>query len=358
MTKFMYKKIMLTGALAFSLCGHAQLGGLMKKAEKAVKKESRTGPTASAAGGIASKGASPTDGVTSPLHQKYMGKVVFSAANIPMGKENEAAFITSANAGDPIYFRVYMNDSQTNYLQKLLPGQSREALMANGMFKLKYYLDGVECGSAKAHETRFTGDEKSRFTTFRGALRSSEKNDDLIGMDGFARFYFGEQRKLVAEQPAMLSPGDHKFRVDVLPYFENPQTEGPVIASGEITLTARKIVIDPNNPDVCLPKAEMTDKALEAKLIAAFKKNGEFGTDPKELRITSQKWEIGRHKVTGRIINRYLEAAVVTSKNGRCSYRRYDFFQDWDGTGYQENSTYMTNYSEETEISCKCLKAK
>lgn len=352
---------MLLAIILSSLNGSAQLKGLVKKAEKAVKKEATGSSGQSTTSGSVISGPKkdfPTDGVTSPMHQKYMSKVVFSASNIEFGKENEASFITKANAESAIYFRVYMDNSQTNYLQKLLPNETEFTLTTGGMYKIFYYIDGVKCGEERVQESRFGSDEKKSFTTFRGALRSANKDEKLIGSLGYLNLYNNEMKNMALEKPTVLTPGDHKLKIEIMPYHNDPVTTGSVVASGEITITVKKIPFDVNDPNICLPKAQLVDKAIEAKLIGAFKKNGKFGTDPKAVRIVTQKWEITRNEITGRPLKRWLSAVVVVNNNGKCSYREYDFWQDHDGNSYQEDSTYMTDYSDETEISCKCITGK
>ena len=89
--------------LVFSFNGQVQLGGLLKKAKEK--------------GSAAAKAAVVTEGISSPLHQKYMGKIVFAGTDtdIKKAQENEAAFISKATLGNPVYFRVYMDNSLTNY---------------------------------------------------------------------------------------------------------------------------------------------------------------------------------------------------------------------------------------------------
>lgn len=295
-------------------------------------------------------GAFATEGISSPIHEKYKGKIVFANTDAAIKKkqENEALFIGKATFGDPIYFRVYLDNSLGNYAQKLLPNASSAAIIAGAMYKINFYLDGTAAGSSFITEDLFKSTDKESWTTFKGALKTAD-GATFIGANLFTDF--------VKEQESRLTVGDHKFRMDLLPYLRNPEAkEGSVIATGEITLNISKNIIDPNDPAVCLPKAKLSDKPLEAKLIAAYKKNGTFDGDFKELRIISTKWETMNHKATGAVLRRAMTAVVAVTKNGKCSYRTLDFLQDFDGVKYQEEIYAEEHLMSQKEISCKCLK--
>lgn len=331
------KKILFFAVLSLSISSQAQLGGLLKRGEKAAK--------------AATKSEVPTEGVSSPMHQKYMGKIVFASTDTDIKKtqENEAAFLTKATLGSPIYFRVYMDNSLFNYVQKMYPKESSLIIGTHAKYKIRWFLDGAEAGFSIIQEKQFDSEEKEKWTTFKGALKSAD-GTYFIGTNLFPDF--------VKEQQAKLSMGDHKFKMEILPYMDYPETkEGAVVATGEITLTVAKNVIDANDPNVCLPTAKMTDKTIIPKIITAFK-NDKLSTgagEVKEVRVVSQKWNILTHKVTGRPLRRFVSAAIATSKNGKCAYREYDFFQDFDGVKYQDE-IYLEGYSDEKEVNCKCLK--
>ena len=328
------KKIILFTFLACALNGQAQLDGLLKKSKNKASE-------------MADK---HTDGIKSPLHQKYVGKIVFanSNADIKMSQENESGFVSKATVGAPIYFRVYMDNSLTNYAQKLSPKENSETLATNATYKIKFYLDGSEAGSAVIPETVFQKSDKQMWTTFKGALQTSD-GADFVGTKIFADF--------IKENEAKLTLGDHQFRMDLLPYLGTAETkEGAVIASGGITLTVGKVIIDPNDSNICLPKAKMTDKPLELKILAAYKKDGSFEGEPKEIRIISPKWTVVNHKISGAVLSRYLIVVIATTKNGKCFQRHFDVYQDFDGTKYQEEMSMNAHLMSEKEINCKCLK--
>jgi len=128
------------------------------------------------------------------------------------------------------------------------------------------------------------------------------------------------------------------------------------IAVGEIDTIVKNTPIDKNDPQACLPKAKMTDKALEAKIIAAYN-NRNYGDTPKEVRITSDRWYISKNQNTGIPLRRTINVTIGKTKNGKCSFDEYSFAQDYDGNQYQ-NEVYLLGEGIGTmrEISCNCFK--
>lgn len=244
---------------------NAQLGGFKKLKNKVVK----TKTTAD----------QPNNGISSPMHEKYMGKIVFgnTAEAIALKNEKEDQFITKATWGDEIRFRVYMDNSLLNYLK------SQTLSETHGRYKVKFYLNDIEIGWDALKANQFTSDNKRDYTTFRGALKSPGDKTAILERE-FARFLLKEEAKF--------TPGEHKLRIDFHPYQSYPDKyEGPVVASGELMLTMGESLVDPNDEKVCLPKAQMKDAVLEASIVKAFNSKG-WDEQMKEVRIISSKWNI------------------------------------------------------------------
>ncbi|HEX8561610.1 MAG TPA: hypothetical protein VF676_01405 [Flavobacterium sp.] len=317
------KKLILVVVLMFAFSGQAQLGGLLKKV---VEK-----------GGAKQKSA----GVTSATHQKYMNKIVFASSEtgIAKGAEDESLFISKFTLGDPVIFRVYTDKPLVSYVK----GQFPES---HAYYTIKFWLNDVLAHETHMQPQEFTADEKSTWTTWRGALKSPA-NDRYLCLDLFNDFLKENEDKLVK--------GDYKLRIELLPCNDYPRPfTGPVVASGEITMTVNKAVADPNDPLACMPKTLLSDKVLEAKILTAFKAQG-WNEVPKEVRITSAKWNIVRHKVTGYIISRYVEATIGSTREGKCINQSFNFYQDYDGSGYQDE-VYLKGVGPQKTMSCACLK--
>lgn len=173
----------------------------------------------------------PNDGITSPIHKKYIGKIVFTSSLPPLkfAAENEGAFVTKFELGTPIFFRVYMANSLFNYINKLVSGQKREDINSKGSYMIKFYLDNVEVyyANACAGTSEFNAKEQEEMTTFKGALRNPDERG--IGEVAFDRFIYKAMPKL--------SKGDHNVKVELYPTINSPQeATGSVVATGEFTL--------------------------------------------------------------------------------------------------------------------------
>ena len=378
------KRIILT-SLALTLCvftSNAQLGGALNKAKNAKNKTSRTleqmkskkksseepeevteepaAPTSTEAPAMETapvkeetapvevveekeeRPDQPNDGITSSMHEKYMGQIVW--ANKPEGiaykNENEALFVQEATLGEEIRFRVYMDNSLTNYLKHMsLP-------TVHGRYIVKYYLDGKEIDSRTFQENEFTRDAKRNYTTFRGALKTLG-NKLATGEDEF--------QTVLMRNESLFTVGQHKFKMEIMPFQDYPEEYiGEVVASGELTLNVKGKLFDPNDEKVCLPKAKMNNATLEAKVLKAFKAKG-WEETPKEVRIVSPKWNIVRNQYTGIITSRYIDAIVGSEKNGECFYQEFSFYQDYNGSAYQ-SEMYLSGIGSQTKVSCGCMK--
>lgn len=325
------KKLPIILLLMFSMGTQAQFGALLEKAaDKKAAKARANAPDFK------------NDGVTSPSHQKNMNKIVFalSDAAIEKGKEDESKFISKFTLGEPVVFRVYMNNSLANLLK------TQKFNDVHSKYTVKYYLDDVMTTQLLIDNSYFTKDERCQWTTWRGALKSPD-GDNRIGILHFNAF--------IQENEAKLTPGDHKFKMEIYPYISYPdEFTGPAVATGELTMTVKNSIVDKNDTKACLPKALMTDKALEAKILAAFKAQG-WKEVPKEVRITSSKWTIVRHQYTGVILSRFVEAYVGSTRDGKCIKQSFNFYQDHDGSGYQTD-VYLKGIGDQRDIPCGCLK--
>ncbi|MGE0568179.1 MAG: hypothetical protein AB7O73_09535 [Bacteroidia bacterium] len=352
------KKILLVLAgLIICVNVNAQLGGMLNKAKnkmksdkkettekpkEEVKPESNEAPIEKKKEEKTVAPDEPNDGITSPMHEKYMGKIVFGSTmeSIEFKKEVEEKFITKAIFGDEIRYRVYMDNSLVNYLKTM------KFASTHGRYQIKFVLDGTIADSSAFSEDAFSYTEKKSMTTFKGALKSAA-GKIAVGESAFQRFALKHEDKFTV--------GDHVLKVEYRPYQNYPSLYvGPVIASGEITLTVKKTIVDPNDPKTCLPKVEMKNPELEKSILKAFNAQ-KWEETPKEVRIISNKWNIVRNKYSGIITSRYVEAAIGSTKDGKCAYQIFNFYQDYDGKDYQKE-VYLSGIGDKTTVSCGCMK--
>jgi hypothetical protein len=284
----------------------------------------------------------PNNGISGPIHQKYLGKIVFALSGdaVAKGNEKESEFVTRATFGGEIYYRAYLDNSLLNYLKNTLHPD------VNGRWKIKFYIDGNEAGVELMQRDFFSKEQKQGYTTFKGALKSMP-DGDATGEIEFKRFMRKNEDKFTM--------GDHVLKIEYIPYSEEPKEfDGPVVASGEITLSIKKALADPNDVKTCLPKALMSDKVLEASILKAFNAKG-WTEKAVKVRIISSQWNIEKNKRTGAIISRYVDAVIGSTEDSKCAYQNFSFYQDYDGKAYQKE-VYLSGTGDKVDISCGCLK--
>ncbi|MFC7348943.1 hypothetical protein ACFQO9_19670 [Chryseobacterium zhengzhouense] len=289
------------------------------------------------------------------LHGKYVGKVVFSNSVITR-ESPESKFITTYTFGDKLHVRGFFPRSILN--SKLISivetGKTVKEMKYNywdkehldNRYFLKLYLDGNYILGTRTSESPETLHAIS-------SLSINETLNDDESESNFGKLLYKELKNKVD----LLTPGRHKLKLEFTPassgYDSDYQYKS--IAIGEIDMIVKDRKIDLNDPDVCLPIAQMNDKILEGKILKAFKAKG-FKAEPKKVRIVSKKWNIIRNEY-GIILRRYVEAYIGYSKNGKCYYDTYNFNQDYDGSGYQDEVYLMgEGIGTERERSCECLK--
>lgn len=283
------------------------------------------------------------------LHKKYVGKVVFSNSEITR-ELSESNFITTYTFGDKLSVRAFLQHSMLNsMLLQLVENGEKAKELNNVSWSPKYliylYLDG-NLISGTSYALSFAERETHNALSQRATLNNDESEPNL------GKVLYKELKTKLE----LLTPGKHKLKISYVPYFSaGDKLKFKPVAEGEIEMVIKDKKIDLNDPDVCLPIAQMNDKSLEGEILKAFKEKG-FKAEPKKVRITSSKWNIKRNEY-GIIIRRYVEAYIGYSKNGKCYYDAYNFNQDYDGTKYQDEVYLMgEGVGTERERSCECLK--
>lgn len=334
------KKIILAAVVLFSVNSQAQLGKLLKDK----------------IGGKSKVELYPEEKLDFPQYQNHIGQVCFSNEEFERTLP-ESKYIKTYNFGDNLSMRAFMANSPANsmLLQLEQSGKKPREINENrnsfsGQTKVLFilYLDGQKVTNT-SYASNFTESDMTSLPTHRAEF--NDGTDDL---------YFGETLMTdLKRKQDLLTPGTHKLRIEVIPiktFGFGSDIDYKPIAVGEIDMIVKNTPIDRNDPDACLPVAKMTDKALEAKIMLAYKNRGLKGT-PKEVRIISDRWYIAKHQYTGVPLRRTVTAVIGVSKDGKCSRDEFSFAQDYDGSTYQnEVYLYGEGIGTEREISCKCFK--
>jgi hypothetical protein len=285
--------------------------------------------------GVFAQAATKDDGITSPIHQKLVGKVAFLKENLAKEQVTEAKLVNEFTLGDLIYFRVYMAKSMVNSLLEKDPSLDQTDAVRNATYILVFSLNG-----GKNIETTldFGSDptEKKQWTTWRGSLKHSRETG-ILGMNNFREF-------LAASQ---LTKGKHAVKLAIFPAYKGIRGEP---ATGEFTLNVN--AIDPSDSQTCLPRAGSSDPEIERMFLQTYKAKGLPGTPGKAV-ITSDLWTIDRNRTNNRIEKRRASGAVAVNSAGQCFYQFFWLTQDYNGT---YGAPYFSMTGEKTSINCACLK--
>ncbi len=90
-----------------------------------------------------SKDIVTNQGITSAFHQANLGKILFTAQNIPVSKLKQAGCIDGihlTNKSD-LFMTVFMGNSMTNYLHALAPHLAADSLVKIGNYQFALYVD-------------------------------------------------------------------------------------------------------------------------------------------------------------------------------------------------------------------------
>lgn len=334
------KKIILMACIAFTCNMQAQLLGKLKDK----------------VGGKSKLELFPEEKLDMPQYQNNIGKVCFSNEEFERTLP-ESSYLKTYTFGDKLSMRAWFANSPANSMMLQLEqsgikakeiNENRNPFEYQSKVLFVLYLDGQKVTNT-SYAFTFQKSDMSGLATHRAEFN-----------DGTDEIYFGESLMVdLKRKQDLLTPGTHKLKIEVMPIkmagFGDSFDYKP-IAVGEIDMIVKNTPIDKNDPQACLPKAKMTDKALEAKIIAAYN-NRNFGDTPKEVRITSDRWYIAKNQNTGIPLRRTINVTIGKTKNGKCSFDEYSFAQDYDGNQYQ-NELYLLGEGIGTmrEISCNCFK--
>ena len=218
-----------------------------------------------------------TEGITTDLQKKSVGKITFMNGNIPLNQYKESDFLKSfpLTYKSDLNIRVFMDNPITNYLHFLAPDLSAEQLIKKGNLQFSFYSDRKLIYKENVSPNCWLGNSnelKNTVTTFRIPLTSS-KGENLWALHLWERFQLNGGEKVLKE-------GNHNLKIEIRPYIkidENDEVKvGNSIAEGQIELiiktpqaTAEQISIQPIKQE---SGWEISDFKFDKKKIEALNK--------------------------------------------------------------------------------------
>jgi hypothetical protein len=291
------------------------------------------------------------------------GEIVFSTRAIDPASP---ALLTDQFApGDNIYSVAYFDKSLAGLTGKNTAGKVTVEIF---LYELKAPLYDYQEPSEAQLET-------STFTITGDALQKKFLPVDIVpgtgsmtayGQPEFSYKKFGPKFDgpvKFAEGLAKLEPGDHTIVVKVNCNY-NFVAEGSFTLSGDdfTVFDAKAQELNEaaaglKTQETAMPKAAMSDPALEKEMIAAFTGSQTYkdriGGEVIRIVIIDPDWMIRRHDISGIILHRYIRAAIaVKNGDGSCTlWNLVTFQQDYVSNAFQK--TKFDGVGDPVKIPCE-----
>ncbi len=283
---------------------------------------------------------------TSEFHKAHVNQIVWSTKPLIIGKEKDmGAFIkTEFKPGEPVFGTVYLarniKDAQNN-IEKL-PIRVR----LNGGSSP---IDGQHLDVPLALQDR---------SYFQFALIP----DAQWLKDNYAGYVSRDNWTISRILNQLVLGGDDKNEVTCELEFiavgaeEIKSTFTLDMSSGSTELkTLAKQLHDIHFANIKMPRAGMSNPALESQMVAVANKLGWADHFSKAL-ITSENWTTVKNSLTGAILYRDIAGVCTTkSADGKCYYQEFTFRQEYTGNGFSNALTYGS-YGGKQELGCDKIK--
>lgn len=317
----------------------------------AAKAEASRVKAADDASNAAQAHAPKDQGIANPLHEKHVGKIVFTRSDVSLEALTEANFVSAFTLGERIYFRVYMKESGVRALRPLVDASISANVIGNGArYAWRFSVDEKVI---EPEVTRWgTISDWTKFTTWRGQFLAEQAN-----LPGTAAF-----REVVARaySKGLLKPGNHQIKVEVSPRLPmgdgKPEVLGPVVARGEFSLEVNPKSLRRGSDLVCpIKPSAMKDAALERSVLDLAKRTwNASGHNPVSAHILNDQWQILRHPVSGIVTRRTIAAQIQSKGTEFCTVQGYHYAQNHDGSAFRGGEFHGAE-SRHTYVPCSCL---
>lgn len=241
-----------------------------------------------------------TQGITSPMHQANIGKIIFTSESIPIDDLNVTDILKSyelTNKSD-LFIIVFMGNSITNYMHNLAPELSAGELVKTGNYQFSLFVDNHLIYSSNLMPGAPYDKIQDTATTIDKPLINNKNPGGLWSQSFWGRF-------MNNGGDSVLTEGDHLLKMEIKPYVQTAAGAkvGDLIASGSlIILVKRKPVIDITNIRLNVPEPyngfPVSTDTCDTNLLKTLKANineGVFKTDKQYY--SHQKWKTADRRI-------------------------------------------------------------
>lgn len=282
-----------------------------------------------------------SDAPSSPLHDKYVGKLVFANQQLTPENTKEALFKGSFNIDEPIYARVYIPTAVKNYVLYSDNGKGSNGWENNyGECSLQYTVDDDQTVVVLKN---FRRDKDSRgWISWQYFISATGENAE-----------FNEER--FVKHMNSLSDGEHTIKFKLWAGGIAERSSISPIATAEIKinkLPGKKMKL---GRGWGLYKAAMSNPALEKQMVEVMKEkatNDGWKEIFSKAKIIDKDWYTVRNEYTGIILARTINALVYAKwPDGHCTVQEFNFKQDWNGSAWSKNLVF-NGVGNQTVIDC------
>ncbi|MBL8241558.1 MAG: hypothetical protein JNM66_29305 [Bryobacterales bacterium] len=294
----------------------------------------------------------PDQGITGPLHEKHLRRVVFTKVDKGLAEIREADIVQEVTLGEPLFFRVFLEKSAAKLLKPKMPDM-KEIDIAN---TVRWGVRFTAAGKAPVDvlmQNWGLASELVKWTTWRGVM-VKDGSTAIPGMDAFGEFV---SRGLIK---GTLTPGKNVVKVEIYPIgFRNTagkdeRINGDVAASGQITLAYSGSITGASK--LCpQDQQRLRDPGLEGLILrTAQQKWNTTEHKPAAIRITHDGWTIFRNRLTGVVTHRSIDAIVMARGAEYCQWEGYAFTQQHVGNGFDTGGSF-TGSAGAHFMPCACV---
>lgn len=286
------------------------------------------------------------DGMTSEIHTKYSGKIMFARDIIPTKGADESNFVNTFGISDFIYGRLYMPKSVENYPiyenKKMAAGDTiNPDANSYGKFYYKLYVDGV----LDEWPVELVKLKNKKTTTYQVWIHPKPEHYKVSS----------SWERIIKS----LTPGEHVIRLEMFGGSNNYQGGAEAIVTGEFKInkgSGENFDYGKTFDDI---EAKMTDPALEKEMLVAardYAKVNNYKEDFQAVKIANKDWSIIYHDLTGAVLRRIIDVhCLALWPDGHCSSQKFVFGQEYTGKDFSNTVRFhgVTYGSYPENLNCK-----
>jgi hypothetical protein len=286
---------------------------------------------------------------TSDFHKEQVGKIVWSAKPLVIGKEKEMSGLirNEFKAGEAVFGTVYLG----NPVKQLMEGNEELHVIIK--------VDGgtaVWGGDLSYFIIPLSVQDKSyiQFALLPDEDWFAKNYAPYLAKENWTYSYFMDD---------LVQAGDisHTItcEVDFPSSIQRNIKSSLTLDLGSGITQLKTLSTKLHNQMMAtrtLPKAGMSNPALEAQMLTAA---NNLGWNDKFLKtiITSSSWAVAKNELTGVILYRYVGAVcTIKGTDGKCYYQEFTFRQDYTGGGNYSSAVKYNSYGSKREIGCDKIK--